>query len=74
MSYSMENKITCWGTLDTAARTLEDIPTPLMNLYNRGEYRMRPDDVKRMEAYLKRIATSTKQIKAVAALFKQLNK
>lgn len=70
----MENKILFWGTLDVAARTLEDIPAPFLDLYERGEYRMRAEDVKRMEAYLKRTTHSVAKIRKTLNLFKAINK
>lgn len=71
---SMENKVTFWGTLDVTARSLEEVPNPFQNLFNRGEYRMREEDVKRMESYLRRIATSLKQTRHTLSLFKSINK
>ncbi len=69
----MEKDIRFWGTLDVAARTLESIPEPFQALYDRQDYRMRPDDVIRMEKYLRRIVKATKGTKKVMKLFKQLN-
>lgn len=70
----MENKITFWGTLDVAARTLEGIPGSFAELWKGAQYRMRPDDVKRMKTYLSRLAAAEKEIKATLKMFDNLNK
>lgn len=68
----MEDKINYWGTLDVAARTLESIPAEFKKLYDGGRYRMRPEDIRRMGIYLRRIARSKKQVAEVLNNFKQL--
>lgn len=70
----MENKITFWGTLDVAARTVEEIPPKFDELWKAGQYRMRPEDVKRMKAYLSRLATAERKVKATLKMFDSLNK
>lgn len=69
----METKIK-WGSLDVAARTLEEVPMPLQSLYDSQEYRMKPEDVKRLESYLKRYNQQIVKIKSTLKLFKAINK
>lgn len=69
-----ENTIQFWGTLDVAVRTVEDIPQPFQQLWDKAEYRMRPDDVKRLKKYLTRMAVAEKKVKATLKLFEGLNK
>lgn len=70
----MENGFNGYGTLDVAARTLEDLPLPFQKLYDEGEVRIKPENLARIEKYLKRINKSTREIKKTVELFKKLNK
>lgn len=63
-----------YGTLDVAARTLEDLVPKFQALWDSAQARMRPDDVKRMKTYLSRVAAAEKQIKATLKMFDDLNK
>jgi hypothetical protein len=67
------NTVKFWGTLDTSARTIEDIPEGFRSLYDQGEHRMRPEDVKRMKKYLTRLSVAEKKIKETLRLFEKLN-
>lgn len=67
-----ENKITFWGGLDTSSRTLEDISPKFKNLWDSGEYRMKPEDIKRMAGYLNRIKAELEKQQRVLSLFEQI--
>lgn len=63
-----------WGEIDLATRSLEDTTPIFQSLYDRGHYRMRPDDVVRLKKYLKRISASTAKMRSTLKMFENLIK
>lgn len=68
------NKVTCWGALDVSARTLEGLTDEFQRLYDNGNYRMRPEDVRRMGILLRRISAANRKVGGTLKQFKALNK
>lgn len=63
-----------FGTLDACARMLDDLAPEFAQLWNEGEARMRPDDIKRVAAYLGRIRISSSRLRDTLKLFEALAK
>lgn len=70
----MENTIKFWGSLDVASRAMEDIPEGFEALYAGCQYRMRPEDIKRMKKYLSRLSVAQSKIKLTLKKFEVINK
>ena len=60
------------GTLDQVARLLEDVVPHYAALYQSGNYRMRPDDIKRIAGYLQRIRVSHSLLRDTLKLFEAI--
>ena len=65
-----ENNFT--GDLDLAARALERIAPALTELWNEGRYRMKRDEIRRVNEYLTRTAKAGREIRAVLKLFEEI--
>lgn len=68
------DRITFWGSLDVAARTMEDIPEPFQELWDEGHFRMRAEDIKRLRVYLLRIHRADRKISAIIKCFDTIAK
>lgn len=69
----MENKLKIWGTLDASNHSLDLAAKDFETLLNGQEYRMRPEDVKRMRKYIAGIAKSITSIKSTLKVFESIN-
>lgn len=68
----MDDKLTFFGALDVVARTLEDIPESFQRLYDKGTYRMRKEDIARMQKYLRRIGAASGGTRRILSKFKSI--
>lgn len=69
-----DNKFKGWGTLDTCDHSLNAAATDFANLYINAEYRMRPEDTKRMRKYLNTLSRSIANMKSTLRCFEEINK
>lgn len=61
-----------FGVLDQVARLLEDVVPHYARLYETGNFRMRPDEIKRIAGYLSRIRASHSLLRDTLKLFEAI--
>lgn len=69
-----ENKLKIFGRLDQITRMLEEVAMEYGKLWEHGEYRMRPEDIRRLAKYLSQIKLSHSAMRDTLKLFEELMK